>query len=168
MLTRMAYDWVSSSFCLPLQLFHSLKFESTIWLFVSKITVRARHEASHHSFLCVFFFSHVFRFLVLVVFIFFFFFFYSTTAMKPAMRLVTESNPCTKENTENILRCLTFNRAHMYRNVWSKLRPPILELSLFHDRLCTYETPHRLMICGWYNLDNYVFFGTIFMILLNN
>lgn len=68
---------------------------------------------------CVFFFSRVFRFLVLVVFIFFFFFFYSTTAMKPTMRLVTESNPCTKENTENILRCLTFNRAHMYRNVWS-------------------------------------------------
>lgn len=116
MLTRMAYDWVSSSFCLPLQLFHSLKFESTIWLFVSKITVRARHEASHIT-LCdlfLFLFSLIFR---LLVFSFFLFNNRETNQMKPTMRLVTESNSSMKENTEKFQMPYVKSCAYVHKYV---------------------------------------------------
>lgn len=73
------------------------------WCFVSKITVRARHEASHIT-LCdlfLFLFSLIFRLLVFhSPFFFFLFNNRETNQMKPTMRLVTESNSCMKENTE--------------------------------------------------------------------
>lgn len=89
-----------------------------------------------------------------------------TNQMKPSMRLVTESNLCMRENTENSEMPNVQSCTQMHTKTY-ELAPPS------HSgwwRTTNYAARQRytLMICDDTIIDDHVFFGKIFTTSTNN